>query len=307
MKLIKKIIEKYNRTMYIYFPEGEIRSPYKRSGLTIIREDASEDSVHRLLSQGIRDFAEKYNIVVAFPNPGEEGWNYRLLEGRDDDIAVLKSMQDAMGTEMEFEPAAPYIGIPTYEMMMTNWHIMNDVKYFVGIGSGASMAYSLAACAPDHIAAIWGIGGELAKEALYKSLTSAVPAFLEDAGPEAVQYFKEINEVETLPEQDGYYRNHTNPLQCVKINPGTGDLTGIEVIWKELFSKVRKTNTGAHGECETRLNLNEVGFEIYLDDERLGDGLPHCWLTHVPQLVKRKQITKAPLMIFMHGGSDNPV
>jgi poly(3-hydroxybutyrate) depolymerase len=306
MKLIKKTIEKYNRTMYQYFPEGETRSPFKRSSVTIIREDDTETSVKELLGQGLSDFADKYNIVLSFPNPIGEGWNYSLSEGMDNDIEVLKSMQDALGTENEVEAAQPYIGIPTFEMMMNNWHIMNDAKYMIGIGNGASMAYSLAACAPDNIVAIWGIGGELSLEAKNMALNEAIPAYLEGAGGEAVTYFKSINAVDHIPDTDGYYRNLVNPLQCVKINDNTGNIIYIEEIWNELFSKVRRTNTGTHGECEPRLNLSEVGFEIFLEDEKLGDGLRHSWFTHVPQCIKRDYLTKVPLMIFMHGGSDNP-
>lgn len=168
------------------------------------------------------------------------------------------------------------------------------------------MAYSFAACAPEHIAAVWGIGGELVEEAHNRALQVAMPAYLEDAGPEAICYFKSVNAVDSTPGNDGFFRNLINPLQCVKINSGKEDLRYIEVIWEDLFSKVRKTNTGEYGECESRMNLDEIGFEIYLDDERLGDGLPHSWFTHVPQGVKRDCITKVPLMIFMHGGSDNP-
>jgi poly(3-hydroxybutyrate) depolymerase len=306
MKLIKKTLEKYNRSMYLYFPEGSPRSAFKRACITILREENTEESVKALLQNGLTAFAEKNNLILAFPNPTKQGWNYNKEEYRENDIEVLLAMQDVIGFVRELEPAVPYQGIPTYEMMMSTWHPMNDTKYIIGLGMGASMAYTLVTCAPDNIAAIWGIGGVLSEKVMEKALWEVMPAYLSEVHPRVANYFKKANAVSEEPETDGFYRNKVNPLQCVKVTEERLDITQIDKIWEELFVKVRRPNTGAHGDIEPRMVLSEAGFEFFEEDDRLQDGKKHTWFTHVPASVKTEPGKKAPLMVFMHGGSDNP-
>jgi poly(3-hydroxybutyrate) depolymerase len=306
MKLIKKTLEKYNRSLYLYFPDGNPRSAFKRSSITILREDDSEESIKELLKMGLAAFAEEKNLVLSFPNPIKQGWNYSLEKEGDNDVKILQAMQNAMGEDRELEPAQPYMGIPTYEMMMNTWHTMNDTKYFIGFGTGASMAYTLASCAPDNVAAVWGMGGELSKKAVEKAVWDAVPVYLVDASIGTVDYFKRANEATEIEGEDGWFRNQVNPLQSIKIVTKAMDITDIRAVWEELFLKVRRPNTGAHGNCEYRIDMKKAGFEIYLDDDRLKDGMVHTWFTHVPSLVKKAKGEKVPLMVFMHGGSDNP-
>lgn len=53
------------------------------------------------------------------------------------------------------------------------------------------------------------------------------------------------------------------------------------------------------------MDIEKAGFEYFIEDERL-DGIPHTWFTHVPSCAKSDPGKKLPLMIFFHGGSDNP-
>jgi poly(3-hydroxybutyrate) depolymerase len=306
MKIIKKTLEKYNRSMYLYFPEGKPRIAYKRCCITILREEDTESSVKELLNNGLSAFAEENNLILSFPNPTKQGWNYRLDENGENDLEVLLAMQEVVGFDRELEPAEAYQGIPSYEMMMSMWHPMNDTKYVIGFGAGASMAYTLAACKPDNLAAIWGIGGTLSDKALDTALWEVMPVYLSDADLRVADYFKKANAVSEEADSDGYYKNKTNPFQCVKVADVKMDITQIATVWKELFSRVRRPNTGAHGDIEPRMVLSEVGFEIFEEDDRLQDGMKHTWFTHVPSSVRRNPDKKVPLMVFMHGGSDNP-
>lgn len=305
MKLIKKTLEKYNRSLYLFFPEGEPRSILKRCCITILREEDSRESVMALLVSGLADFAEDHNLILSFPNPAEQGWNYGLEDDMENDLEVIQAMQYAMDSEREVEPAKPYVGIPTYDMMINSWHLMNDTKYIIGFGTGASMAYTLAACTPDHIAAVWGIGGELEDQVMEVALYEPVPVWLAGVKTTVSDYFKKSNDVSKEKGIDGYYRNLVNPLQSVKESEKM-DITQIDVVWKELFSTVRRPNTGAHGDCEPRMALHKTGFEVILDDDVLQDGMLHSWLTHVPARIQDRNGKKVPLMVFMHGGSDNP-
>lgn len=310
MKLIKKYLEKYKRSLYLYFPEGNPRDAFKRCSITILREDESEESVRILLQMGLAEFAEEKKLILSFPNPSGQGWNYDGKEGLDDDIEILGAMQNAMDWDRELEPAQPYCGIPTYDMMMNLWHPMNDTKYLIGIGAGASMAYTMAACLPDYIAAVWGMGGMLSSKAMEQAVWEAMPICLANTGHRVSDYFKKANRVSTEPGEDGCYRNPVNSLQCVMLSNEFTDLTYIRKVWDILFSKVRRSNTGPHGDCENRMVLKDAGFEMYLNDNRLMDEIPHTWFTHVPCSLKKNsekiKEEKVPMMIFLHGGSDNP-
>lgn len=313
MKLIKKNLEKYGRSMYLYFPKGEPRSAVKRCSITILREEDTRESVQELLDGGLAEFAEEKNLILSFPNPAAGSWNYNLSKQWEDDVEIIQAMQDALGTDRELEPAEPYFGIPTYEMMINTWHPMNDTRYFVGIGNGASMVYTLAACRPEMVTAIMGIGGELSVQAIKNALYEPVPAWLIKAKAGVAEYLKKANATGEQEDKEGYYRNDINPLQCVKETEEAPGLAGdpkrisalIEEAYLTLFSRVRKPNTGDRGDCESRMVMEKEGFEIFLEDDRLQDGMLHSWYTHVPAML-RETTKKVPLMIFMHGGSDNP-
>ena len=53
------------------------------------------------------------------------------------------------------------------------------------------------------------------------------------------------------------------------------------------------------------MRLEDVGFEYFLDDTRLGDGKAHTWFTYVPKAAKKPE-AGWPLVMCYHGGSDNP-
>ena len=97
MKLTLKTLEKHNRSLYIYYPEGGPRTPFKRCSITVLREDSDEASVRKLLDEaGLAELAEKEQIILSFPNPTAAGWNFALDAGGADDLTVLLDMQGSL-------------------------------------------------------------------------------------------------------------------------------------------------------------------------------------------------------------------
>lgn len=99
--------------MYLYFPPIPKHSPYKRCSVTVLLDEVDETAVERILEEsGLKEMARERQLILAFPVPGPEGWEY------DSDLSVIEQMQGAMTMEREFEPVQTYFGIPTLESML---------------------------------------------------------------------------------------------------------------------------------------------------------------------------------------------
>lgn len=311
MGLVYKELKDIGRSMYLYFPEQERRTAFKRSLITVLRDEADEASVHELLKgQGMQKLAEEKEVILSFPNPQEGGWNYGLEAG-EDDIAAFRRFQDACSRETEEPLQRLPGGIPTHEAMMSVWHPMNDARYLVGLGSGASMACTLAACAPENIAGILAVGGHLCEAARKRARQAPMAACLLNCSRETLNYFRVVNEASPAGEEAGLevFADRKNPSRRILAGKAAGK-TGklIADAWCLLFSRVRRPDTDAYGDMEPRMDFGKAGFEIFLEDTRLEEPVrtPHTWFTSVPWQVKSHPEKKVPLLLFFHGASDNP-
>jgi poly(3-hydroxybutyrate) depolymerase len=316
MSLYRKRVGSAGRGMFLYYPGASARTPFKRSAITFLLDACSGADVSALLfERGLAEFADRNDVILSFPEPTSRLWNFALSGGMDDDVAAFALFQAAMNTPDESPLETDATGIPTVNAMLRSWHPMNDVKYVVGVGSGASMAFTIGAAFPDNVAAMLTIGGELCAEALCKAVSSPVPVSIVDGGARATEYFLRANGAE-LADANGrrrVYRNAANPSQCVVLGGGGNPRADISLLdadllqktWDRMFSCVRRVNTGAHGDCERRMSLGRAGFDFALDDPSL-DGAPHTWFTHVPERVRERPDARHPLLVFFHGGSDNP-
>lgn len=258
--------------MYLYFPPIPKHSPYKRCSVTVLLDEVDETAVERILEEsGLKEMARERQLILAFPVPGPESWEY------DSDLSVIEQMQGAMTMEREFEPVQTYFGIPTLESMLASWHLMNDTRYLIGIGEkGAAMALTMAACQPANVAAVMAIGGSLPADIEERAVYSPVPVWLCGADARTVSYFISANGARKVYETA--WACPTKPLQCVELHP-EAELTAafLNRVWEELFRKVRRTNTGRCGNVVHRTMIEKYGGEYFIEDTRLGDqdGMPH--------------------------------
>ncbi len=312
MALIYKELSDIGRSMYLYFPNQERRTAFKRCCVTVLRDGVDEASVHAVMEAGnLARMAEEYGIIFSFPNPKGQGWNYDF-SGETDDIGAFSAFQDACNKEDDRPMACNAMGIPTYEAMMSVWHPMYDSRYVIGLGNGAHMACTLAACRPENIAAVVALGGRLCEAARQRAVGAPMPVCLTDSDRATSNYFRVANETGSVKRQGAWLvsRNRANQGQCVMTREDKTDFTGelFLDVWDRVMRRTRRTNTSVYGDIEPRLDLGQAGFEYYLDDTRLAEDKkkPHTWFTHVPASVKQNPDKKVPLMVFFHGGSDNP-
>lgn len=290
--------------VYLFYPGEKNRTPWKRSCITFLLDQVSEERINLLLKEGLEDFSLAHQVILSFPVPKENGWNISDGSSLTETIHLLTQLQSAVnhpGTE-SFPVNSQ--GIPTLEAMLKTWHPMADVQYYVGEGMGATLALAMAATTPSQMAGFVAINGDLPVTALERALLSPVPAFLLSCTDRAIQYLKAANRatmVKESPEEILYF-NKNNPLQQVVFRQKAEAISAslVEEAWNTLFSQVHRTNSGFYGDCEPRDHLDDH-FIYYIDDTSL-DGTPHTWFLHCPENGKAKM----PVMIFLHGGSDNP-
>ncbi len=312
MTLHLKQLKASGRTAYIYYPGMPIHSEKKVCSITVVRPEDTEESVNRLLQNGLQQLAEKEHLILCFPNPEKDGWHWKKGSECNSDIQHICTFQGEMNRPDDSPVKVNEKGIPTYDFMMNTWHPMNDTQYFIGLDSGASMLASMAAIHPQNMAAVLLIGGEPDKETIAEAVLSPVPAWLCDCKKELQDFFIKANGISRNNETEDcgrkkIYMNSMNPACKVILDSDREalDLGFLKEVWKDFFSKTRRMNTSVYGDCADRTDLTDSGFEWFIDDMRI-DSKPHTWLVHTPLEVRMGKLSRVPVVFFYHGGSDNP-
>lgn len=311
MGLFLKNVTRLNRSMYLYYPDFPRHNPYIVRLLTILRPDASEASVQKLLDDGLKELAETKHFVLAFPNPLECGWNAELSEDGPDDLTAIDVLLSETTKEDDLPIKCSYAKIPEISEMLRQWHLMEFTRYLVGVEGAADMAYAYAACRPENVAVVCGFGGTISDKALAMAKDAPVTAALTCADEKVVKYFTSVCHCTEKEENERrvIYRNKNNPAAYVVTGKKMPESYGhvLSKVEQETFSQVRRTNLGKISELTRYTDLTGEEFTWYLSDGRLGD-MEHTWLVHVPQCVKEaaEKGEKVPMIVFYHGGSDNP-
>lgn len=311
MGLFLKKVTRLNRSMYLYYPEFERHNPYIVRLLTVLRPDASAASVQRLLNDGLKELAEEKRFVLAFPNPLDRGWNAELSDEGPDDLAGIDGLLDEVTKEDDLPIKCSWSKIPETSEMLRQWHLMSITRYLVGVEGAADMAYAYAACRPENVAVVCGFGGTISDKALAMAKDVPVTAVLACADAKVVNYFTSICRCTATEEDERkvIYKNQINPWAYVVNGKKMPESYGhvLRKVEQETFSQVRRINTGRAGDLIGYTDLTGDEFTWFLYDGRLGD-MEHTWLVHVPESVKKaaEKGEKVPMVVFYHGGSDNP-
>lgn len=301
MRLYQKTLQETKTILYLMYPDGDCRTPFKRRCISFITDLKTEREVREQIEKLELDaLCDEHELILCFPVI-DQAWD-RLLP--DEILKIHSDMERSLGRPDNMRMQTNEVGIPTVESMMNFWHPMNDTRYFVGLGSGASAVATLAARAPAHVTAILIQKGDLL--ATTDLTNSPVPACLLDPDPRTKTYFLHANGNDKVTESDGFtvYESKCNPWQKTWVKE-KADLTDdlMRWVWRYVFAPVRRTNTSVWGDVEPAMDLKKAGFEMVIEDGRLGDGKLHTWFVHVPEAAKHGHV---PMVMFFHGGTDNP-
>jgi len=284
------------RSMYVVTAETDPKELWKSSAITILRESSTKSSVMEIIeSYGLDKLVDEQKVILLFPNPVNDRWNYTLKEGLTKDAEFIIALNNSLNSGTFTE----------------GWRAMNDVHYLLGFGEGASMVNTLVAAFPSGplAAAVCTVGGVMADEALERAVNSPVPALIIDGDPRAKAYYICANNADKTNDENLYVCKY-NPMQKVRVVNETGFSQELcKIMWEEFFLRIRRTNTTPEGQVDRRIIPEECNFIWHIKDTCLGDngGLDHDWLEHVPESVKANPDKKVPLLIFSHGMSDNPL
>ncbi|MBQ8092193.1 MAG: alpha/beta hydrolase [Clostridia bacterium] len=304
MTLFFKTFEKDNTQTYLFYPGENNRTPFKRRSITVLMDNCTESNVRALMSAwDIETLSMEYQLIFCFPVPPQGGWAAAPYETCKQ---IFDTCQIGMGKPDDKPLPRNAFGIPTTEAMLATWHPMNDTKYVVGIGDGATFALTLAVRTPANIAGVLAEGGH---PSLTDASESAMPVCLVHGDPETEAYFRRVNGEHTVCQTAGFtvYAGARNPLEktMVPLHKNRIDAGLLRSVCETLFLPARRPNTSPSGDIEPSMCLSTTGFEYFIHDFRLGDGKKHTWFTYVPRRAAKPD-TGWPLVMFYHGGSDNP-
>ena len=304
MALYFKTFEKDGTETFLFYPGEENRTAFKRRSVTVLMDRCTEENVRALMTAwDIETLSMEKQLIFCFPVAPQGGWSNASFE---DCKRVFDTCQAGMNKKDDRPLPRNSFGIPTTEAMLMTWHPMNDTKYVVGIGEGASFALTLAARAPANIAAVLAEGGMIRSD---ERAMSAVPVCLVHAEMDTLSYFRSVNGDSLTETRAGFtvYADKDFPLRqtLVPLHKDRIDAGLLRGVIENLFMPVRRPNTSVNGDVEASMCMERAGFEYFLDDFRLGDGKRHTWFTCVPQMARQPE-AGWPLVMFCHGGSDNP-
>lgn len=294
MRLELKEYPDINRSMYVIYPAGDRLSCYENTQVTILRESRNADDLEMLFrDEEFAKMVDHQRMILLFPNPTGEGWD---PDPKGKDLADVNELLRLFNYMPDFRDCGTY-------------HNMHNARYLAGVGTGASLVQSIAACTPVNVGGIATVGGRLHPAVTSYTKDAPVSAVLWNADENTADFFRTLNRTNAC--EGNCYYNKTNPAQFVKVPAGAApaSLTALlTAAWEILFSKVCRPNTTEYGVIDFRLVRDDYKFIIHEDDTILGDnnGLPHTWFEYVPEAVKQNPDKKVPLVIFNHGGADTP-
>ena len=283
---------RHGERMYIFYPGSQQRTPFKRSGLFLLMDEVNEQTVSAMLDQyGLEQLCLDEDIILGIPVPPPGGWN-------DASSSTMRIFYDGLSNPEDIPFELSREGIPTLASMLRFWHAMNDVRYVIGLGTGSSYALRLAAEQPAWWAGLCAFGGSLPPET--RSI-APMPAWLSACDAFTVKMFCQANQTDTQDDEICYC--HRNPWQRVVTTPLCCDASAFRLVWNRLFRHVRRINTCSTGDITSRMEDAHQIFRCFIEDERL-DSTPHTWFEHIPTDTALGR--KLPMVVFFHGGSDNP-
>jgi hypothetical protein len=200
---------------------------------------------------------------------------------------------------------------------------MHTLQYVVAEGSGATFVNNYLSQHAGRIAGQVLFGGEIDKN-IKKGY--AVPSYLANPSPDALAYWKAANETDSEPSPGVFVNSSYVQKKVITFKGGNSfDREVISKAWAELLSRSTRLCVTANlvlRSCEfgdwvlmSWPNYGELGIERYSYVFENGvatpyteyKSVPNCVHTLVPESVRENPDKPAPLVIVLHGMSDDPL
>lgn len=307
---------------YIYSPSNphsfDLLSSFM-NGLIFVYPDkpyaSKEEALAALEDAGLIDIAESCPayIIVAIPANGES-WTEA-----DVDMYDLYQYYAAGGY---FDILS---GIGAMNPMETEFKrlTMHSLQYVIAEGSGATFANNYLSQNAGRIAGLVTFGGSINADL---KLGYAVPSYLVGADTAAVDYWKKANEVDFEPVA-GTFVNSGYVQKKVTAAAGGSEFEkgGILTAWNEMLSRTTRLCITANLVLSSRVggdwvlmswpNYDELGLTRYsyvFEDGKVTpydeyESRKNSVHTLIPESVIANPNKAVPLLIVLHGMSDDPL
>lgn len=306
-------------SFYVYGPEHphtyDMLSSFLNGTIFVYPDAPVEDEADALgliQSLGFDEIAESFPAYIVIPNPvNGEAWS-------EADVELYWNVQFWLsGGAISFATGAPQCEYVR--------HAMQSLLYVFGEGNGATFVNNVLSQNAQRIAGIATFGGEINTE---QPTGVAVPAYLVNASEDAVAYWKTANGVDT--EENGVFYNSDYAQKKVIIADGNGgfDKASVQNAWEQLLSHSMRLGVSINAVLDTQNRdewvlmdwpeLSEIGLARYAfewDAETATAEYYDEYLTkssntvqlYVPEAVEQNPGEAVPLLVVLHGNSDDPI
>lgn len=283
-----------DRSMFSYVPLSGCYDAKQEQILMILRDDDGEESAKKLMSDlKLTELAEEKHVILLFPNPTNQGWNYQGDTAREDDLAFLvrcfASLPKSKGKAAGFNGMIFYIATSNRTSALLS--LLSEKQ---PLDCSAMM---LGAFPADyHIAE----GG----------LRQSVNAWVYEENKEIQEYLIEVNRIGSKHVSNGvnHYVSKLNENNFHFVSNNGLNADEIKNAWELLFSEARRWRNDTYGTYQKRTNFTEWGFVGHVNDYSLSvnNGFKHTWYEYIPEQLRGSN-EKVPLVFYFHGGACVPL
>ena len=264
-----------DRDMYAYIPKTGCPHAKQAQVFMVLRNCACRDSAEEVMKKYALDaLAEKYHIILLFPNPAEGGWNYSEDAERDNDIQYLvrcfAALPKSRGGVAGFNGMINYLGTDP---------------------ESSAMVMTLAAESPLDAAAIM-VGTFPEGYQIPEGKKAQQAGYVYDGNTCAWNYLQEVNRPDR-PNAEYVITGCTENALSAEM---------IDQVYDSMFSETRRWRNDTFGLYQPRIDFGAKGYVAHVKDSSLGvnNGFAHTWYEYVPEHLRNTE-EKVPLLFYFHG------
>ena len=306
-------------SFYLYSPEHphdyDILSNCM-NGVVFVYPDkplADEDAAEALIAElGLDEIAESFPAYIILPLPQNgESWT-------EADLDLYWEAQFFLAGGLVDANTQP----PQGEYVR---HTMNTLQYVIGEGSGASFIHNVLSQNAARIAGIAAFGGEIDEDL---PIGLSVPAYLVNAPESVVSYWRAANGTDAGEGSEFYNSTYVQKKVFVAEGGDTFDRENVQTAWRNILSRTMRLGVAANVVVTTMdqsewvlmdwLELEDIGLNRYTFEFDAASGTAEYYTEYktksydtvhlyVPAAVESEPDKAVPLLVTLHGGSDDPL
>lgn len=306
-------------SFFVYAPEHphdyDLLSNFLNGVIFVYTDEpvSDEAAAQALIAElGLDEIAEGFPAYIVIPQPlNREGWS-------EADLDLYWEAQFALAGGLVNADLQPPQGEYTR-------HTVNSLQYVIGAGSGATFINNVLSQDAGRVAGIVTFGGEIDADL---PVGVSVPAYLVNAPEDAVSYWKAVNGTDAEDGNTFYNSNYALKKVIVAEGGDSFDKESIQTAWTTMLSRTTRLGVAANVVVTTMdrsewvlmdwVELTDIGLNIHSFEFDAETGEAEYYTeyktksydtvhVYVPETVEKNPDEAVPLVVVLHGGSDDPL